>query len=99
MGGIGLALKVSCICQLLGLFYEQYVNLMEFLLEISLWTALVQLSKNCHVGRLSESFRFKLDHARRRMVFPSRPVQAGLELVKKNHTGSWKGDVYPLLCR
>ena len=55
MGAIGLALKVSCVCQLLGLFCEQYINLMEFLLEISLWTALVQLSKNRHVGRLSES--------------------------------------------
>lgn len=53
MGGIGLTLKVSCVCQLLGLFYEQFVNLMEFLLEISLWTVLVKLSKNCHVGSLS----------------------------------------------
>lgn len=52
MGGTGLSLKVSCVCQLLGLLYEQYVNLMEFFLEISLWAALVQLSKNCRVGRL-----------------------------------------------
>lgn len=53
MGGIGLTLKASCVSQLLRLFYEQYVNLMEFLLEISLWAALVQLSKNCRVGSLS----------------------------------------------
>lgn len=81
IGGIGVTLKVSCVCQLLGLFYEQYVNLMEFLLEISLWTVLMQLSKNCRVGKLWESFTFKLGHAHRRMVFLSRHVQAGLELV------------------
>lgn len=83
MGGIGLSLKVSCVCQLLGLLYEQYVNLMEFFLEISLWAALVQLSKNCHVGRLfskshSDSSYILLAGG---WVFPLRPVQAGLELV------------------
>lgn len=51
-------------------------------MEISLWAALVQLSKNCRVGRL-RVIHIQARPCSQEDAFPSRPVQAGFGISLK----------------